>query len=463
VDRRDAVCSVSSAQKLTTRTMLVATLGRRRSRSGSRVLRQPAEEDRLARQEPRENPAVDAAVQHDEHRVPVVLREEPLDRRQRAVEQFADRFAVQEARCARDRPFEGGDERRAQFGVGMLASCPPRISCSSLRCSTGGVTPAASSTCAAVARVRTSPLVMARSMLTPEPAMACPLPAPARFLAPSTARRRRVGPAVRVEIFDRTVAHQQDAAPLDVHQGTFTTLASTSASMSAARSRFRPAPRACPRPVRAPATASIHRATTARRCNLGDLAWRTTRPAPVMRCASASAASAPASHSSRPGRTPLPFGQRLAAHALGDTVDGVPRRVGARRFPVRPMAFDEFRQPRGRAKACRTCAPARRRRDGGRRRCGRRDSRRRRRSATTARRAAHRRHRARPAERSGVATGHRSSRRRGSGLAPCVAPTGAREQHAQRRQGPEQVAHLQVGMAGSPLTRFWSSTPVIAM
>src|SRR6185437_3416497 len=71
-------------------------------------LLEAAEERLLAGQRVAEQCAVDAAVQDDERDVPVLGVQQPPKRRQRAVEELADRFAAEEAGVERHDAAESG-------------------------------------------------------------------------------------------------------------------------------------------------------------------------------------------------------------------------------------------------------------------------------------------------------------------------------------------------------------------
>ena len=83
----------------------------------------------------RENRAVDASVQHREDGVPGGIREQPLERREDAVVERADRLAAEEARLLGDDVLEGGEERPLQLVLGevgepaalQLAQVRPRL------------------------------------------------------------------------------------------------------------------------------------------------------------------------------------------------------------------------------------------------------------------------------------------------------------------------------------------------
>ena len=77
----------------------------------ARRLLEAAEEHALAGQRVREDRAVDGAVRDDERGVPAAVGDEPLDRREHAVEELADRLAAEEPLLVRHDAAEGADER----------------------------------------------------------------------------------------------------------------------------------------------------------------------------------------------------------------------------------------------------------------------------------------------------------------------------------------------------------------
>jgi hypothetical protein len=174
VDRREAVCNVSSAQKLTTRTMLVAALGPtsitlRQAGSCARPPRNTGwpvrNHDRIARFTPpcRTSSSVSQSSSASSRWIDGKVRSS----RAPIVSPFRNRVSSGTG------PSKAAMKAERSCASGMLDSAPPRISCSSLRCSSGGFAPAAASTCSAVLRVRASPLVTARSIFTPAAAIAC--------------------------------------------------------------------------------------------------------------------------------------------------------------------------------------------------------------------------------------------------------------------------------------------------
>ena len=76
----------------------------------ARRLLEVAEEHALAGQRVGEDRAVDPAVQDGENRVPASVGEQPVDSREHAIEELADRLAAEEALVERDDAPECVDE-----------------------------------------------------------------------------------------------------------------------------------------------------------------------------------------------------------------------------------------------------------------------------------------------------------------------------------------------------------------
>jgi hypothetical protein len=97
-------------------------------------------------------------MQHHQRRVPRLVTEQALQRGQRAIKQFADRFALQETRVARHRAFAAMNA--TELRVRDTGRCPGRTPATRPLFEAGGHR---RSTCCGRAR-RTRPLQIARSM-----------------------------------------------------------------------------------------------------------------------------------------------------------------------------------------------------------------------------------------------------------------------------------------------------------